>query len=456
MGSAAAPKGRFIQMLGNGQEFDLKQLILYSNSFGPREISEMTAEISKDMKKFDELKEAVLMLRNKSDEELNPAAHVKLGVCLFYLGKYTEASEALKKGDGGALAQFYFAKLHVVAKEWDQALESYKLAQYSGYDSDTCSLGRAEVYRLMGNPAEALRELDRLSGAVEQTAEYLYQRGITVAAIGGNRQETIALYERAIAVDKNHPGALFGLALENERSGNDDDALEYYKRAVLHFPTNVGTLINLGLLYEDMEMYEQAIVCFQRVLDSCPDNKRAALFLKDAKASSEMLFDEDAQRKRDRIHQTLSLPVSDFELSVRSRNCLKTMGINTLGDLCRRTEQELLASKNFGETSLVEIKDMLTMKGLRLGMYSTEKAPVEVPETEEYTEEEQSVMARPVNDLNLSVRARKCMNRLNIQTIGELVRRTADEMLECKNFGVTSLKEIREKLVAFNISLRGE
>ncbi|MDO5580925.1 MAG: DNA-directed RNA polymerase subunit alpha C-terminal domain-containing protein [Planctomycetia bacterium] len=416
----------------------------------------MLDEISKDLKKFDELKEAVSALRAKSDEELNPATQVKLGVCLFHTGNYKDACAALKKGDGGALAQFYFAKIHQVNKEWTEALDAYNLAQSSGYDAGICALGRADIYRNMGNPKESLRELDRLSGAIEQTAEYLYQRGATVAAIGGNLQETTALYERALVVDKNHPGALFGLALENERRGNDNDALEYYKRAVVHFPTNVGTLINLGLLFEDMEMYEQANVCYQRVLDSYPDHKKAALFLKDSRASNDMTIDESERRKQDRMKQTLDLPVSDFELSVRSRNCLKSMGINTLGDLCRRSEQELLGSKNFGETSLVEIKDMLSMKGLRLGISSVEKPAAEPQEAEELSEEEQSVLLRPVADLNLSVRARKCMNRLNIQTIGELVRRTADELLECKNFGVTSLKEIREHLVDFNIKLRGE
>ena len=44
------------------------------------------------------------------------------------------------------------------------------------------------------------------------------------------------------------------------------------------------------------------------------------------------------------------------------------MNIRTLGDLTRTTEAALLASKNFGETSLAEIKEMMTSKGLRLGM----------------------------------------------------------------------------------------
>ena len=56
------------------------------------------------------------------------------------------------------------------------------------------------------------------------------------------------------------------------------------------------------------------------------------------------------------------------------------------------------------------------------------------------------MLNKPVSDLNLSVRARKCMNRLGINTLGELVNRTADELLESKNFGMTSLSEVREKL----------
>ena len=58
--------------------------------------------------------------------------------------------------------------------------------------------------------------------------------------------------------------------------------------------------------------------------------------------------------------------------------------------------------------------------------------------------------------MSLSVRARKCMIRLGITTIGELLRRTGDDLLECKNFGVTSLNEVREKLGLLGLKLRGE
>ena len=125
--------------------------------------------------------------------------------------------------------------------------------------------------------------------------------------------------------------------------------------------------------------------------------------------------------------------------------------------LARCTEQELLSSKNFGETSLDEIREMLTSKGLQLGQFAHEK-PEPEPEMDmsNMSADEQALLMRPIADLNLSVRARKCMQRLNLQLIGELIRKTGDELLECKNFGVTSLTEVREKLTTLGLRLRGD
>ncbi|MCH8924023.1 MAG: tetratricopeptide repeat protein, partial [Planctomycetes bacterium] len=307
------------------------------------------------------------------------------------------------------------------------------------------------------DPTAAIELLDSLSGAVEQTAECLYQRGAAVAAQGGNPTEVVALYERAVDADGTHVGALFGLAMENDRRGNDHKALNLYERSASRFPTHVGSLLNLGLLYEDNQQYDKAVHCYQRILDDFPNHPRAMLYFKDAQASRDMYYDEEAQRKRDRMNQIMNIPVSDFELSVRSRNCLTKMGIMTLGDLCRTSEQQLLASKNFGETSLVEIREMLHSRGLDLGQMAQDEgeAAIEYDESE-LSNEERALLDRPILDLNLSVRARKCMIRLGITTINELVRKTGDELLDCKNFGVTSLNEVREKLTIQGLRLRGE
>ena len=225
----------------------------------------------------------------------------------------------------------------------------------------------------------------------------------------------------------------------------------------LAFPATSGSLLNLGIMYEDDEQYDRAQKCYQRILDAFPNHKRAKLFMQDAQASSNMYYDEEAQKKRDRLSQVLGVPVTDFELSVRSRNCLQKMGITTLGDLSRCSEQELLASKNFGETSLIEIREMLRSKGLELGQFAHEKAePEPSVNYADMSPDEQALLERPISDLNLSVRARKCMVRLGISTVGELIRRTGDDLLECKNFGVTSLNEVREKLTQHGLALRGD
>jgi DNA-directed RNA polymerase subunit alpha len=435
-------------------ELDIRQVILVSGPFGPAEVHRIREAIGHDQGEFQKLRDAVNDLQAK--EEQTPAGRVRLGVGYYLLGRYFRAIEVLRQADGGALAHFYLARAYFGRQEYREAVESYQAAERAGYDAGDCALGRAEALRYTGDLAAALAVLDGLSGAVEQTAEYLYQRGATVAAIGGSPAEVVALYERAVEIDRDHPGALFGLALENDRHGNDDTAMDLYRRAVGRLPAHIGSLLNLGLLYEDREQYEKAAQCYQRVLDVYPDHLRAALFFRDTEASHEQYYDEDAQKKRDRMTQVLGIPVSDFELSVRSRNCLQKMGIQTLGDLCRTSEAELLASKNFGETSLVEIKEMLTSKGLRLGQLAAERQPLEVFEPEMLSADEQALLAKPVSDLNLSVRARKCMIRLGINTIGELIRRTGDDLLECKNFGVTSLNEVREKLSSLSLKLRGE
>ncbi|MCH2115952.1 MAG: tetratricopeptide repeat protein [Pirellulales bacterium] len=438
-----------------GFESSIKQTVLSTSAFGPRELEQITAAISQNPANHRELREAVQEL--KAQDMRSPAMSARLGVCQHLLGSYTEAIQTLTHSDGGALTHFFLGKAHLALDQYAEALAAYESAEKAGYDRDVISLAKAEALRHMGELDRALEILNSLSGAVEQTAQYLYERAASVQMLGTNPEEVVALLERAVAADGNHAGALFGLALENDRSGNDNYARDLYERAAAQFPTHVGTLLNLGVLYEDFQEFEKAKKCYQRILDVFPDHNRARLFLRDADASSDMFYDEDARRQQDRLQQILAIPVTDFELSVRSRNCLQKMGVMTLGDLTVTTEQELLSSKNFGETSLVEIRDMLQGKGLELGQFAAQKREEEPAyNPEELSPDERAMLERPISDLNLSVRARKCMVRLGLSTIGELVRRTGDDLLECKNFGVTSLNEIREKLTIQSLKLRGD
>ena len=434
---------------------DLKEVILSNNSFGPADVGEIRTAITENYGHFGELRDACNEM--EADESLSPAGKTKMGVCQFLLGKFADALNTLQSADGSAMALFYQARCCFELGRYEDAITAYESAQKSGYNEDQCKIGIAESHRYAGRVNEAMGILDNIFGPAEQTADYMYQRAATVSAVGGRLEEAIALYERAVQTDENHAGALFGLALENDRLGNDDECLRLYERAAKAFPTGIGALVNLGLLYEDANDFEKAQMCYKRILDSYPDHQQTLLYMKDASATGSQLYDEEAQRRNDRLAQTLNMPVTNFELSVRSRNCLQKMGIETIGDLTRTTESELLSSKNFGETSLVEIRDMLTAKGLSLGQFAHEKKNNDPPiDTSHMSPDEQALLERPISDLNLSVRARKCMARLQINSIGELIRKTGDDMLECKNFGVTSLNEVREKLGDLGLKMRGD
>ena len=65
-------------------------------------------------------------------------------------------------------------------------------------------------------------------------------------------------------------------------------------------------------------------------------------------------------------HGMENFPIEELELGVRSYNCLKRVGIETIGDLVSKTENELAAIPNFGKKSIEEVKETLATHGLRL------------------------------------------------------------------------------------------
>ncbi len=77
--------------------------------------------------------------------------------------------------------------------------------------------------------------------------------------------------------------------------------------------------------------------------------------------------------------ENLDRSVEELELSVRSYNCLKNANITTIRELVRRTEPEMLKTKNFGRKSLNEIKEILANMGLSLGMKFDERGAPIIP-----------------------------------------------------------------------------
>ncbi|HEV3260755.1 MAG TPA: DNA-directed RNA polymerase subunit alpha C-terminal domain-containing protein [Gemmataceae bacterium] len=438
---------------------DLKALLIERDDFDAGTVQQLRNALAQGGKQYRTLRDVTEVLEKKAEAASGAQAkrwHLKLGITLFFLGHLSEAVDHLKQAEG-ALAGFYLGRALTERHEFDEALKAFDKAEKSGYTASQVQLQRAGIYRQSGNISQARTVLTKLEDQASHSAEYHFQLASCFLA-EGERSPAIRHLERAVELDPGHTGALFQLGHANDLAGNDDEAMSCYERCLTHPPVHVGLLMNLGILYEDGEKYDKAVECYRKVLYANPADEEARLFLKDAQASLTMYYNPEEEHAFSRFSQVLEIPVTDFELSVRSRNCLKKMNIKTLGDLTRVSEQQLLSSKNFGETSLMEIKEMMATKGLRLGQSLEEGAQNEMrfrPQ-QPLSEEEQAVLNKPVSDLNLSVRARKCMNRLGINTLGELVQRTADELLESKNFGMTSLTEVRDKLSQFGLSLRGD
>ena len=297
-----------------------------------------------------------------------------------------------------------------------------------------------------------------VSSINERAAEEYFKKGQD-AENQAQHERAVEFYERALNENPDHEAAAFRLALLYGNRAEDAKAIELLERICTSAPVHINALINLAILYEDNNHYDEAHRCLDAVLRTNPNHERARLYMKDVESARSQFYDEDAERRGDRRDAILNIPISDFELSVRSRNCLKKMNIRSLGDLLRTSEAELLSYKNFGETSLNEIKALLANKGLRLGQAAEDKgAPGIAGGIRKPTVASGNVPAeltgKSVADLELSVRSRKALQRLNIATIGELASRTEAELLGCKNFGQTSLNEIKQQLGTFGLGLR--
>ncbi len=399
------------------------------------------------------LLELLVGIEDQAESDGNVAAHaVKLGMCYLLLGNQEKAAQWLERADDSSKRSYFLGWTFMDQGRYDSAAMQFEGAARQGWDQIECDCLRAECLALLGDHDSAEGVLERNATAGETSAQWHYANG-RLAEQRGEFYQAIDHYEDALDHDDSHVHTLFHLAYLLDLYGSDERAMDLYRTCADAPFVHANVLTNLALIFEDEGEFDKAAECLRRVLAVDPNNARARLYLKDVSAAGEMYIDEQQVKEKEKRDAVLDIPVSDFELSVRSRNCLKKMNIHTLGDLLRATESELLAYKNFGETSLKEIKAMLEQKGLALGQYADDQGAVSpIPSIVE--EGNAEILSSPVSELKLSVRSRKCLQRLGIATIGELVIKTENELLESKNFGQTSLSEIKGRLTEMNLALR--
>ena len=284
------------------------------------------------------------------------------GLGFWMLGRYDEAADALKSYTDDDVAMYTCGRSLVSAARPGEAVALF----------EALSVKYPDEPRPKGDMLDAKLDADLVAGDVEaaitnleaslaaqrepfhESAEGRHLRG-RISALSGEYHDALEHFQAARAADPSHRRNLFHLAYLSERVGQEALALDAYETLATMLPVDRAVMINLGVLYEDLGRDQDAAACYDTIARTDPTDRFARLYLEDAKAGMSMYYDEDLEKKEDRLNQILRIPITDFELSVRARNCLNKMAIMTLGDLAMKTEAELRSFKNFGDASLDEI-----------------------------------------------------------------------------------------------------
>ena len=363
-------------------------------------------------------------------------AKVRKGIVSFALGHFSDAEEGIEGTD--AYNQALLGLIYHELGDHVEAKTHFAIAAKSLPEA------HIELVRTLLD-GDMVEEAEKALSAVPDGADRDFLAG-RVQDAKGNVEAAINAYESTLEKDPEHVEAAFKLGVLLDRIGDDDMAVEYYLVCSDVHPHYVPGITNLGILYEERGESNAAIDCFRQVLAYNPRDRRALMLLRDAKSSRNMYYDEREERERERMEKIMRTPVNDFELSVRSRNCLSKMNIFTLGDLLRISEQEMLSYKNFGETSLKEVREMLAARNLRLGMYRD-------GEERSISKADQKVLGESIEKLELINKSQQMLENLGVSRIGDLAQYSDLDLFKAPGSGQSLVQELSTALGAFGICL---
>ncbi|MBF0409864.1 MAG: DNA-directed RNA polymerase subunit alpha [Candidatus Riflebacteria bacterium] len=211
---------------------------------------------------------------------------------------------------------------------------------------------------LVGNPnlviVDTTSHIAHITGDIKLGMDITFKRGrgylLSEAHKGSNQPVGTILVDSQFS-----PVTRATFSVEDARVGQDIN----YDKLTLHIETN-GSMspkdaVELGAKFIRTHVDLFSTLEIEGELEAAGDS-----------ASSEELVMVSAQKKETPVKSYNDILIKDLEFSVRSRNCLKKAGINTLGDLMDRKAPDLLEIKNFGKKSLKEIREKLSQFNLVL------------------------------------------------------------------------------------------
>lgn len=384
-------------------------------------------------------------------------AETRKAVTHWILGQVEQAVPILEQVRATKERAYFLGLCYMDLGRHHRAMDPLKEAHEADASDPQIRLALLEAKIQCGLYEEAERFLDNLGKKYVEMPDVHYLKGL-LYDVQGYYSEAQQAYEKALELEPAHARSLFRVAGMLDRRGENAKAVELYEQLRKLRPVHVNTMLNLGIIYEDRGEYQRAVDCYKAVLDYYPNHRRAKRYLKDAQASLSMFYDEEAARREQKLRQLLIQAVADIPFSPRIRGALTKMGVVVLGDLVRRTEEDLLSVPNFGKTSLEELKEFLSSKGLSLASSSgggEEVAAVPEALSEAGTVSDDAA-SKLVSEIEWSTRVRNVMDKLDVKTLGDLAAKNERDLLDVRNLGASSIKEIQKKLAEFGLSLQRE
>lgn len=164
-----------------------------------------------------------------------------------------------------------------------------------------------------------------------------------------------------------------------------------------------------------------------------------------------------AEKRNPPISGCLELTIEELDLSVRSFNCLKRANINTVADLTQKTMDDMMKVRNLGRKSLEEVIKKLAELGLSLkedeeSMHEGDLIVEEGGLSEEA--DHGKLLEMSIEELDLSVRSYNCLKRADLNTVGDLLCKSKDDLIRETLLGRKSVEEVINKLTMMGLSLR--
>ena len=156
----------------------------------------------------------------------------------------------------------------------------------------------------------------------------------------------------------------------------------------------------------------------------------------------------------------LQIRLNELEFSVRALNSLTNQGVKTLGDLVCYKEKDLKTFPNMGQTSIDEIKEILNIHSLELGMdlnikdTNNEilvKTNEEKEEFEELTKEIILELIKDFDETTLSVRSKNALRNMNCYYVGDILSVNKSELFRIRALGYKSILEIEDYILNLNL-----